>query len=497
MTWFVRNILFLHVLALVLAFSWIHGGTRADLLLPVIPWLALLVLQWLVVYPQAKSTETLVEARLRVWRALARDPLLYAALLLVVFLTIPLFNVARPPAYDAAAQTWHNFSPPVGWLPACTDPWQHAVLLLWFPPVLVAALAVRHGLLKKSKRLLLEAICWNGAALALLGFLQIYTGTNKVLWLTPMERYFFSVFGYPNFAGAFFTLTAALAAGLWFFDATVGLRASWASSSGALEEDSWLYTNRMAFPAVLGFVAAGASLSRAAIFLGFAVLFVLVVYMVAFVWSRVGTTARVTILSSLFAACMIVMASFAIFKWQSFREEARKITFTAVVERVTGKAYYHARVAKAILRDHPVFGVGGWGYGQYQLEYLTAADRVQLQIDGGVNVHNDSLQFLAEHGYVGYGVILACAALLVFPVFWQVLRLFRPEGGDWGGGKAFASVGWLQRIPIPVVAVAVGCFATVCHSFGDLPFRAPSVMIVWVLAWCAVPGWIPVLRQQA
>ena len=38
MNFFLRNILLLHILLLVIGFSWIHGGTRPELLLPVIPW---------------------------------------------------------------------------------------------------------------------------------------------------------------------------------------------------------------------------------------------------------------------------------------------------------------------------------------------------------------------------------------------------------------------------------------------------------------------------
>jgi hypothetical protein len=56
--------------------------------------------------------------------------------------------------------------------------------------------------------------------------------------------------------------------------------------------------------------------------------------------------------------------------------------------------------------------------------------------------------------------------------------------------------GKLQRFPIPLVAVTIGATATVGHSLGDLPFRSPAVMIVWVLAWCCVSGWIPVARKS-
>ena len=150
MNFFVRNVVLFHVFALVLALGWIHGGTRPDLLLPVIPWLAAFALEFLLVFPQAKSTENLSEARSRVWRALARDPLLYAALVLTALLVVPLFNVAGAPVFDEAAKQWVNPRPPLPGLPWCVNPDEHAVLLLWFPPVLIAALAAKHGLLKKG-----------------------------------------------------------------------------------------------------------------------------------------------------------------------------------------------------------------------------------------------------------------------------------------------------------------------------------------------------------
>ena len=499
MSWFVRNILLLHLFALVAAFCWIYGGTRAEMLLPVIPWLTIIVLEWLLVFPQAKSTETLFDARSRVWRALKRDPLMYVAVALIVVLFIPLFNVAKPPFFDTAVQQWQNFKPPVSWLPFCVDPYEHGVLLLWFPPVLIAALATRHGLLKKSKRLLLEGICWNSGLMAVLGFLQLLSGTNKIFWTTPVDAYFFSTFGYANFAGAFFTLTTAFSVGLWFQQVTERIRLSMTVSSVVMEERSWVYTNRMLLPATVTFLAAIASLSRAAILLSVLVLGVLIAYMLFYVWKQVTAGLRVTILASLLAMCMIVVASFAVFRFESLRAEIRKITFAAVVERVTGGGLYHARIAKEIFREHPVFGVGGWGYKHYQLQHLTSDDKRNMQIVGGANVHNDALQVLAEQGAVGLALILLCMALLIVPLFWQAVRVCRAQAiSSEGGGDAVGShYGWLHRFPIPLFAVSVGAVATVCHSMGDLPFRDPAVMLVWALAWSCVPGWMPLIKKTA
>ena len=188
------------------------------------------------------------------------------------------------------------------------------------------------------------------------------------------------------------------------------------------------------------------------------------------------------------------MVSLSVFKMESLRREIRDISFRAVVERVTGHGHYHARVAQEIFRDYPVFGVGGWGYPVYLHQYLQPEEVKHMQIQGGANVHNDSLQFLAEQGSVGYGLLLLAVALLAGPLLWQVGRLcFAPAGLANNSGKGAS---WFHRIPSPVVGVWVGTAATVCHSLGDLPFRAPSILLVWMLAFVCAPGWVPATRGR-
>ncbi len=492
MNWFVRNALVVNIFVLLAAFCWIHGGTRPDHLLPVIPWLTFFVLQIMIVFPQAKSTEDLADARVRVWQSLRRDPLTWIALFLLVLLVIPLFNVAGKPLFDTATQRWVNPTAPISWLPSCALADQHAVLLLWFPPALTAALAARHALLKRGKRLLLELICWNGALLAALGFAQLATGTDSLLWFVPLDSHFFSTFGYPNFAGAFFTLVFALACGIWAFDATLFLH-----SEQAAAQKNFFYRNRMLLPAALNFFAALATLSRAAILLAALVLAAFLLYMILFCWQRVSHGARIKIFAGIFAGIALMAISLLVFDLKSFSAEVKTISLDAVVDRVSGSGY-HARVAREIYRDHPVFGVGGWGYPHYKMQYMTPVDLKRMQVQGGVNVHNDSLQFLAEQGYVGFGALVACALALALPLWIALFRLiinsFRVAKAD--PDMTSPAGHWFYCIPVPLVAVFMGTAATLAHSLGDLPFRSPAVLTVWTLAFACVPGWIPEIKRR-
>ena len=498
MNTFVRNVVLIHVAALVLAFSWIHGGTRPDLLLPVIPWLSAFALEFLLIFPQAKSTETLAEARSRVWYALARDPLLYAAITLTVLLVIPLFNVAGAPTFDAALKQWHNPTPPFAWLPSCVKADEHAVLLLWFVPVLIAALVAKHGLLKKGKRVLFEILCWNGALLSLFGFVQLMTGAKSIFWGTEPFSYFFSTFGYPNFAGAFFTLLFALSAGLWFGRASEEVIGPAAGSGTRTGEESWMWQHYLLVAVLLNFVAAIASLSRAAILLCGVAFLVFGLYMILGVWQKSETGGRVKIMAALLITLFVSGLSFTVFAPKALKTELRAITPASVFERVSGSAYYHARVAQEILRDHRVFGVGGWGYPHYLKQYLKPEEIPRMQIEGGANVHNDSLQFLAEQGWVGYGLLLVCVSLLIVPLAGQAVRTCR-DGAMTGRGDVTPppKPAWLYRLPAPLIGVFVGTSATVCHSLGDLPFRDPAVLIVWVLSFVCVSGFLPAVRKTA
>ncbi len=494
MNFFIRNVLLFHLLVLVLAFSWIHGGTRPDLLLPIIPWLSFFVLELMLVFPQAKSDETLSEARSRVFDTLVRDPLFYFALLLILYLCLPFINVAGQPEYNATLDIWRNPPAPNKSWPFCVDSKEHAVMFLWFPPALIAALAAKHGLLKKNKRLLFESLCWNGAALSVFGFWQLFTGAQSIFWGDQKFSHFFSTFGYPNFAGAFFTLLFALSAGLWISRATVGVIGP-VRVKGTFDEPSLWERHYLLGATLLNLGGAIASLSRAAILLCGIIMLALGVYVLFGLWQKLHTGGRVKLSVSALIILFLAGIFLKVLAPESLKKEVATITPSEVVARVSGRNYYHNQMALAIFRDHRWFGVGGWGYPHYLLSYMTPEQKKRMQITGGANVHNDTLQFLAEHGVVGFTLIVSCALALLFSLIRQSFKLCRKLAAA-GVGRGSIRPVWLYNVPPVVVAVFVGTFATVCHSLGDLPFRCPSIMIVWVLAFVCATGYIPVVRRK-
>lgn len=495
MNWLAKHILFFHVAAFVIALGWIHGGTRPDWLLPVVPWMSLAILEWFLLCAQPKKDELLLDSRDRVWFALKKDALFRIALAFTLLLVIPFFNIAQAPVYVEATQTWQAFAPPVKWLPFTTDIRRHGIVLLWFIPAMIAVLAVKHGMLKRSKRILLEVICWNGAALAILGFIQLAWQTDAILWMTQMEGDFFSVFGYVNIGAAYFTLIAAISFGLWLQQAAEDVNLTPLSTLEPDELQSPWRVHRMLLPTLLCFAGAIATLSRAGLILCSLLFLFFLIYGLGYIWKRIDLGVRISILSGVSAFIFILVVLFFALRLEGLKRELSTITWKAVIERVSGSGLYHVGVAKKIVSDYPLFGVGGWGYPVYQGIYMTPEESKGKQIVGGSNVHNDMFQFLAEHGVIGFGLMMAFALGVVIPLLLEAFRFCRvkPTGGQSPG--TVLKTHWFYRLPPVVVAVFAGTTATVIHSFGDLPFRSPAILVIWLLAFVCASGWLPVMKK--
>jgi O-antigen ligase len=140
--------------------------------------------------------------------------------------------------------------------------------------------------------------------------------------------------------------------------------------------------------------------------------------------------------------------------------------------------------------DHPFFGVGGWGYRQFAHKYVTPDEyQRMLRGKGMANVHNDILQFLCEHGVVGFGLMLTAVGLLLAPIFRGVrLAIQAPPDSEWGSSHRRPV---LLRIPPVAWCVLAGTTATVVHSLIDIPFRSPAFLIAWTLCLACTPAFLP------
>lgn len=471
MSFLAHNIAVLAVAAVLCSFAWVWGGTRGDLLLSFVPWLSFILFEVMFAFPQRLPYESLDDARLRVWRAVRRDRLTWLCVGFIALLAIPFVNTK------------------IRMLPWCVDRVLHLNVFLWFFPSLLAMIAAKHSLRRHGKRMLVEFLVWNGVALAALGFVQVFTGACAPFWTEhSYGLVFFSSFGYPNMAGDYFASMTFFAIGLW------RRRLYEMEGKDTSRDNAYKVFWRRHYPLIavtILYFSALNTLSRSAIVLatvGTAFLFVSAGLV------RLKRLHRVERLkfSALLALSVVIISLFALlFTPDSVRREIDTLDTEGVLNRMTGKTEYHTRVASELLADYPLFGCGGWGYAYLSPEKIPAVTGKPVRHfgAGSANVHNDYMQFLCEHGILGFTLLLAIVVAAVLPAAkcWKrlavVAQFSKHTGLPWPKGFfCFPPMG---------VAIYVSALATLIHAFGDCPLRSPAVLSLFFVQLVLVDGYLP------
>ena len=487
------NVAALFIAFVVCGFGWLFGGRDPELVLKVMPWLTVFMVEVALCFPQRHDGESTSHARTRVWRDMSGDPLLWTMLGFVALLLIPFANTGLCPNCDKALiAQGHSAAPPFSFLPFCVDRVRHLHVVMWFVPTLAAALMAKHCLTRSGKRTLLEMIVWNGVALAVLGFIQQLAGAPGPLW-RPFSGnanvFFFSSFGYPNMAGCYFAILFSLAVSLWrwhAFEVHEVLEKTNEARSIAKHRLFWM-KHYMLIPSLLCMFAAFNTLSRAAIILVSSAAAILFVHAAVMALSKMKKADRVR--AAAFCGLGLVMLAVAAsaFMPSNITNEMRTVDTRGTLDRVTGRGEYHYSVATELWREHAMFGIGGWGYIHFSPSKLPPR---KYWAPGSANVHNDHMQFLLEHGLIGYLCLVAIVAMLLAPLASNWIKLsksarFMPQRKQPPPPQA------LFALPGAAFAVLVAAAIPIVHAFGDCPLRSPAVLSLFFVSIASVGGYLP------
>ena len=511
-----KNVVAIHVFVVCALFAWLFGGTRAEYILPVMPWVTVLLLEVMICFPQHHNGETTYEARERVGDAMRKDPLVWVSLGLIVLLAIPFLNFGLCPICDyPAIQAGADPMPVIPFFPFCVNRLEHLNVFLWFVPTLVAVVATKHALLKSGKRVLMSFMVWNGLALGILGAIQQMTAAQGPLWVEEcfQKSYFFSTFGYPNMAGDYFTTLFGLSVGLWRWnldeiareDAEVndganaagsaeGHRHHHGSSNRGIGKRQFWKKHYYLIPAVIFFFCALDTLSRASVMMVTALAIIFFMHSFVSFLSKMKKAQRVR--SGVISAAILLLIALCavLFMPDDLNREVKSVDTTGVLDRVTGKGQYHVRVATEIWKDNWLFGVGGWGYRHFSRQYMTDKELRQIQSYGGANVHNDFLQFLVEHGLVGFGLMTAVVILLLLPLG-RAWRLMVDSVRFVSAKMQPPRPVQLFVVPAPVFCILATSAATVIHGFGDCVLRSPAVLSLFFVSLASMDGFLPRIKH--
>ncbi|MDF7809350.1 O-antigen ligase family protein [Pontiellaceae bacterium B12219] len=327
--------------------------------------------------------------------------------------------------------------------------------LAWFAPMGFMLLAVRHILSIGTLKWVLNAVLLNAAAMAVFGLVQSGLGWTRLFGFIPIEGspHLISTFDYPNHGGAFFYLLFALSIGLLI---------------DALEKHKSAKKNTVIVALIVLFgITALASLSRYAVLavLGISLAGLLCWTALKFRHFSTGNWVNLAIFSGLISVLFVLgllnVGQGAVLREFKNKSEVKPNWATYYQEN----RGFQLQPAFEMVADYPWFGVGGWGYRRYLRVYLSDAEYEKYASVGRANVHCDPVQFLAEHGFVGFGLMTAGLISLLAP--WRKLPRWRFRG--------------------LALMTLVGASAVFLHSLIDLPFRCPTVLWHWLLLLTMVP----------
>jgi len=450
---------------------WAAGGTYK-------PWqgwfLPVCGLIWVLYFLLPESTDLL--PRKKRIHSLCKDLCFWAGLAFVGFLVIQTLNSGRSLVFDPDVNQWVYSAPPFPFLPSSVNQAESLEMISWFAPTLTAFVLIRQNWTRFSLRSFLYLICLNGFLNALLAF--VHVGMNWVLMYNFQRfgRDVYGSFGYPNHGALYFILLFAISLGLLLHELF---------TEPAEREKSCLILSAIWTPVF--FVAANLSTSRAGILGSWLVLLFTLISILIISAPRLHPVQRcyVGLTAFLFAGMLFTGLTF-VMKDIHVRELKNATVRLNIYNEIDGR-FWQVENAWDIWKDHPLIGVGGWGYKYFAAMYLPQEEWHLIQgKKGKANVHHDFMQYLTEFGLVGMGLLTAAFV----STLWKALRgMFRPP--------RYEESGWAT--PLRIAAFA-GWGILIADSMIDIPFRSPAVMMHGILLLLMIlphrdfPGiWTPVV----
>ena len=405
-------------------------------------------------------------------RAALRDPVFQLGLAFLAYLAVQWANAGRTQYFDVGYRRWTYTNPPwPGW-PSAFARADAAQMLAWFFPAWAIAVAIRSG--RMSARVLRRLLTWmavNAGLLATFGLIQLASGTDAIFWTRPLKTHFFASFAYGNHAAPYFVLVGALACGLLFRE-VFDVRNPHRPALGRLRHPGRVAL--LAPAALLCFAGANMGFSRAGVILAGVLAAFVVVYGWQRAWRLLSPAGRVNGAAVSLAAVgslYFLVAGFGAsgirteFTLRSVEPGVLRTLWERIDLELGGRPQY-ARAAVAIWKEHPWFGVGGWGYKYLVASHVPESSWPALEKRGWANVHVDFLQFLAEFGAVGMALLLGALAVLA---------------------RGACDFRRCRRDACWTLSVA-GLALTVLFSGIDIPFRCPAILYAWTAMLAALPA---------
>ena len=397
------------------------------------------------------------------------DSIFFIGFVFLAYAGIQAWNAGRSLYLDEEKLEWVYTLPPHPNLPSAFNQGEATRLMSWFFVAWVLTLTIRflirHGNPSYWKRSLF-AIILNADMLVCFGLYTFFVTPGHMFGVVRVNHNFFSTFPYTNHAAAFFTMIAALAAGLLITEILTRTAPS----------HTW-HRLRLLFLSVSLFlcvVGANFSLSRAGIILAWGLTAITAIYMLRKTWRTLHPAARVNLSAASLAAVAIFYFFISGFGAEHIQNEF-KVSKQPVMQLIPPLASINLdltvrpalwRAGWEVFRANWLYGTGGWGFRYAAATHVPREEWDRVIVGAGrANVHNDPIQFLSEFGVIGNAFLLIGLGILIYPVC---------------NRNAF-------QHPM-IFMMGLGLFLVYIFGLIDLPYRCPAIMWAWIVLLAWLPG---------
>ena len=447
-----------------------------------VAFLAAGLLEVTILFPSARRGEDPADARWRVCRDVLHDPVFVIGVFGFMFIALQTLNGPRQVVFDLSRGVWSFSSARIRDFPACVDQLRSAQGLFWSLLVIPAMLAVRRGLGKRGRILLLKCLV---AVMSVSAIVAIATSCFADADDAP---YRFAKFQSPISAGMFFLLGFCMADGLYAIEA------------GAEDPRPWPRRLLVAecIACAAGVVFSLSCLSQ--VILG-GVFVVLLVYGAIYLARRLATAEKIR----MFVGGLIMLGLAAFLHFVAYPGNQINGCFTKIAtpeewmsDEEKAEREVCATVAGRMAADNRWVGVGTWGYadsdcfGKYmedeEWDALPDAETTPQVVD------NDALQFLCEYGVIGLVLLAAPFALSVLAALWRLICEFRPRrkvSDGTGTSSAGESRPFTDRVTPLALAVILAVAIPFAMSFHFSVFRDPRNLLTLAILTAVLPTLLP------
>lgn len=442
-----------HAAFVIIASSWMLGGIGTTG-------------EWIVAALAAPAFALLfAEARVRI-RAGDREGILRLArwsaplFALAVFVLISALNPSHREAFIYDGYVLRPV-PHITWLPSSANPAGSLRLLACFGSLAATGLSLAFCVQSRSAiRTLMLVLALHALVLAVMGTLQRQThATGPIFGTVPaVNPAWFATFLYHNHWGAFAVLHVGATLALVFHSLRHPPVRGWLHGPGPLlglvaatiAATAPLSSSRSttALMALLGLCAAGFAIRH-----------------LRRVARRQGSSRSA--LTGGIALFLITLTGIGFVAYQSREVIATRVqaTLRQIADLKSGTAIYTRADLYTdtwhMAADRPVFGWGLESYGPIFLHYSTFKPGRDGLMNTFIDAHSDWLQSLAEIGFVGTALLLACALV-------PLVETLRPR-------RLSAFSGWLLG----------ACALVAAYAWVEFPFANPAVVATWWICFFA------------